>query len=198
MVLDFVALRDIQIDEEILIDYGTEWEAAWEKHVAEFVSPCVAGMQQSSKFVQSMNDDKFNREYHYWTDDHFMLCKDDHTQWRKVTDIAPGDDLFDLHLSDDHEGFKLDRAPSSWHPCLILDSFPDHQTFDVVSFSKSQAAVDHGSPLLRRNHNLGADHVEFKNKPFKSDMFWQGAFRHAIKIPDDVFPLQWRDLAEVE
>ena len=24
MVLDFVALRDIQIDEEILIDYGTE------------------------------------------------------------------------------------------------------------------------------------------------------------------------------
>jgi hypothetical protein len=34
---DFVALRDIEEDEEILIDYGEAWERAWQEHVRNFV-----------------------------------------------------------------------------------------------------------------------------------------------------------------
>ena len=35
--IDFVALRDIQEGEEILIDYGEAWERAWQQHVQSFV-----------------------------------------------------------------------------------------------------------------------------------------------------------------
>jgi SET domain-containing protein len=30
---DFVALRDIDQGEELLLDYGDEWVVSWEKHV---------------------------------------------------------------------------------------------------------------------------------------------------------------------
>jgi hypothetical protein len=33
LMLEYVALRDIQPGEEVLIDYGDEWQKAWEKHV---------------------------------------------------------------------------------------------------------------------------------------------------------------------
>lgn len=32
-MLEFVALRDIQSGEEVLIDYGKEWQEAWDEHV---------------------------------------------------------------------------------------------------------------------------------------------------------------------
>jgi hypothetical protein len=37
LMMEFVALRDLQPGEEIFIDYGHEWEASWEEHsVGEF------------------------------------------------------------------------------------------------------------------------------------------------------------------
>ena len=35
--LNFVVLRDIEENEEILIDYDDAWEAEWQKHVQNFV-----------------------------------------------------------------------------------------------------------------------------------------------------------------
>lgn len=39
LMLDFVATRDIHEGEEILIDYGEEWEAAWASHVKSWTPP---------------------------------------------------------------------------------------------------------------------------------------------------------------
>ena len=36
LVLQFVAARDIKPGEELLYDYGSEWELAWKDHVKEF------------------------------------------------------------------------------------------------------------------------------------------------------------------
>ena len=32
LLMELVALRDLQPDEEVLISYGDEWEAAWTNH----------------------------------------------------------------------------------------------------------------------------------------------------------------------
>ena len=34
MAMKIVATRDINVGEEVLIDYGKEWETAWERHVS--------------------------------------------------------------------------------------------------------------------------------------------------------------------
>jgi SET domain-containing protein len=38
-MFEFVALRDIQEGEEILINYGQEWQDAWDAHVAKWTPP---------------------------------------------------------------------------------------------------------------------------------------------------------------
>jgi hypothetical protein len=37
-------------------------------------------------------------------------------------------------------------------------------------------------------------HVRYVDKPYQSSAMHRGAFRHPIQIPDDIFPLAWRDL----
>lgn len=39
LVLEFYALRDLQAGEEILLDYGDAWQAAWDEHVANWTPP---------------------------------------------------------------------------------------------------------------------------------------------------------------
>jgi hypothetical protein len=36
--------------------------------------------------------------------------------------------------------------------------------------------------------------IHFRNKPYTSDMLQSFAFRHDMRIPDDMFPLRWRNL----
>uniref|UniRef100_A0A7S1GRS0 SET domain-containing protein n=1 Tax=Cyclophora tenuis TaxID=216820 RepID=A0A7S1GRS0_CYCTE len=203
MVLDFVATRDIQVDEEVFIDYGIEWENAWYKHVAEFKSPCMPGQKKkSSKFVKSMNRQKFETTYHQWSDDHFTVCNDDSTvKWlRLLGEASPG--LKDAvvapyhGITKDHLGFNISYPTSRRRPCLILNSFPEHLAFDVMLFATGDTFESHDFQLLKRIPSLRAENIEFIDKPFRSDMFWPGAFRHAMKIPDDVFPVHWKDVVD--
>ena len=39
LVMNYVATRDIQSGEEVLFDYGSEWEAAWKRHVSIWQPP---------------------------------------------------------------------------------------------------------------------------------------------------------------
>ena len=36
--------------------------------------------------------------------------------------------------------------------------------------------------------------IEFVNEEYMSDEFLDNAFRHAIDIPDDIFPAMWKDI----
>ena len=36
LIMEFVAVRDIQKGEEVTIDYGSHWQKAWDKHMAEW------------------------------------------------------------------------------------------------------------------------------------------------------------------
>ena len=64
-------------DEEILIDYGEEWENAWNLHVKTFRSPCSTldeDCLNSSWAIDEMNEDKFNTKNHKWTQSFFSVC----------------------------------------------------------------------------------------------------------------------------
>ena len=39
--MEVIATRDIQPHEEVLMDYGAEWEEAWDEHVMNYQPPPV-------------------------------------------------------------------------------------------------------------------------------------------------------------
>uniref|UniRef100_A0A7S2K8P7 Uncharacterized protein n=1 Tax=Leptocylindrus danicus TaxID=163516 RepID=A0A7S2K8P7_9STRA len=79
-----------------------------------------------------------------------------------------------------------------WAPCIIFRLDGDTY-FDVGIF-----AVETDNPdnrLIRRVRTVEIEKVETRPYPAKSDQHWIGAFRHEIKIPDEILPPLWQDLA---
>jgi hypothetical protein len=226
MMLDVVATRDIQPDEEVFIDYGQDWEDAWDKHVKEWKSPCTyfsGSCYESSKQVHTMNDNKFDRRYHEWSDTHFSTCKLTQALSPKdpgmyyITKTVPNS--FEKKsrrvkqsykgIDFEHEGFdipvyteRVERdgttITESHHPCKILESWEAEGRFDVLYlFNTEKMPGATYSRTLLKSMKVPAELVKFRVRPFKSDMYSPHAFRHDIAIPDEKFPPLWKDLAGV-
>lgn len=211
MVLDIVATRDIGVDEEVLIDYGVEWEEAWKTHLNNWEPPCEKYGVMSSRAVKQMNEDKFNKDFHAWSDDHFNLCWVRNDQIGDFVHIITDGDIVpqgSQHkattsfrgIDSEHPGFEYSLSgDENWRfPCVILNEDESKGTFNVAIFRfamNSKIAELPKARILQIHNGIKANDVEFINRPFRSDMHWSGAFRHPIKIPDDIFPPQWKDLA---
>lgn len=196
MVMDVVATRDIQPDEEVFIDYGEEWDAAWEEHVRNWRSPCH-GSRMSSLFIAEMNDDKFFPKYHEWSDDHFSVCaQQEYSEFVETKPItAEGKENQDSstqhpqEITLEDEGFKYSSSDARRVPCKIVKADPETETFKVILFYAHRSEVEIHPSMPEKD-------LEFLPKPYRSDMHLSGAFRHEIKIPDDMFPRHWMDLMD--
>jgi len=195
--MDVVATRDIHPDEEIFIDYGEEWEAAWDAHVRNWQSPCQGG-RLSSFAIAEMNKDKFNTLYHEWTVDHFTVCTIENSKAEKVVKISDSSELGNVDRKEatneyegiglDDDGFKLSSVEANLRiPCKIRRGDPERRIFETTLF------YHHRSEIEIHNSMPEAD-IDFIPKPYHSDMHFPEAFRHAIRIPDDIFPQHWIDL----
>ena len=201
---------------------GEDWENAWNKYVNNWKSPCRPSESdlscfRSSKRVQAMNHDKFNRKYHPWTNTHITSC---HYNPKLVAE--KGETIFLRNdISNDfaqpadprrmlsyegieygHEGFTaLPRGfivlSNSSHyngrPCKVLDSSEATQTFDVV-YILGETRDNVGTRKLVRLKDVPAPYIRFQVRPFHSDMMRAGAFRHELAFPDEYFPSLWKDL----
>jgi hypothetical protein len=213
MVLDVVATRDISPDEEVFIDYGAEWEMAWDTHVDNYGTPCQSEpARKTSKAISSMNEDKFNKDHLSWSDDHFTVCKErfiiDKDTFLIVADKEEAlRDPFSIggftlpvletftSITRNHIGFNLTKmhGPNGRVPCLMVGAMNETEaTIDVVYFLPDADLPPNAGRLFRVFRLPSAD-LEIIPMPFRSDMFYKKSFRQPIKIPDDIFPGHWKD-----
>jgi hypothetical protein len=209
MVLDVVATSDINPDEEIFIDYGAEWEAAWKRHVENWKSPCENKTVFSSFMVHEMNEAKFVTDFHEWSEDHFSVCRISESRSSELIHLIEesegsigetnGNVMTSFRgITYDHKGFQYAIKRKSRIPCIIIGFDANQMTFDVASFQSSMTSTIPEFPnarILQIAKSIPESEVEFLNRPFRSDMHWKGAFRHPINIPDEIFPKQWKDLS---
>mmetsp|Transcript_30846 Transcript_30846/g.46001 ORF Transcript_30846/g.46001 Transcript_30846/m.46001 type:complete len:174 (+) Transcript_30846:3239-3760(+) len=172
-----------------------------------------------------MNDDKFNPNFHNWSEKHFTVCASYSIERsenqiiiladKSLTDISidrleselseaelssSSDTVISFSFRDieyDHEGFSLVHRGREWYPCYIVNAQREDNIFDVVVFTAEEGATESlvgSSSVLRRVRTLSPHEIKFIHKPYTSDMFWKGAFRHEIRIPDNIFPQLWKDL----
>jgi hypothetical protein len=109
LMLDFVATRDIHEGEEILIDYGEEWEAAWNSHVKSWTPP-----KRADAYVSAVHRNEQEhvlrtvREGHYDETYTRLHCRDVYRVWS-------GLDVDDPDLDDD-DG----ESDKKLHPCRVI------------------------------------------------------------------------------
>lgn len=200
LLMEIVAVSDIDEGEEITIDYGIEWSEAWEAHVKQWEEMVAAGEISKDWPLRALD---LNEEYRE------KIFKNPE---ELVEEPYPGNVMLKcfIQVSGATSTEKIDgKLVREWAdpPNGVFDS--DNLEDCVVT--EYELLEDGGVPgfmpynytvLLAKEHqvsivkNVPQHAFVFIDKPGTGDHFVKNPFRHYIAVPDDIFPQgPWRDLA---
>jgi SET domain len=180
---EYVALRDIPEGEEIFMDYGDEWEAAWNEHVQKWYP-----VPESIGYVHRSN----------WPEDYI----------RTVEEEPYPDNLVTICM----ESFvPMDDGSNDWFKPLVETSYRVYcRALKRTKKSESEdeeneESESESSYVYQVELDLNVDGKETKvvvdgvpdtgiflvDRAYSQDWHLPNVFRHEIMIPDDVMPPAW-------
>jgi SET domain len=203
LAMEVVALRNIVPGEEIFLDYGTAWEAAWQNHVKHWNPVAGADMYRSAERMNQQKD----------LDTAFLLTVFDQVVFRPYPSnvvLKFNTDFIVLNPRLATPATTTTTITSKWMDCDILQWRKDKKfrgglyTIVVRSPSTTTTMAMDGSKMTNTNKknpgqyqlvkDVPREAFQFVNRPYTSDMLLPNAFRHDIRIPDEIFPERWKNL----
>jgi hypothetical protein len=188
MFLDFVATRNVQPGEEIFLDYGDAWENAWIDHVTTWKPPMDSLDYVSARTWVAANADTILR-----------------TEKEQEADPYPAN--FEMRCLHDiiMKNPTKDEAKSKWGEkaesmlCTVQErrETDGGQVLYMVhylpfGFVEDEDTIIDGMVNWYESDYIVREAITFVESAYTSDIFLDGAFRHPIGIPDDIFPKAWR------
>lgn len=195
LVLEVVALRDIAQGEEIFLDYGAAWKQAWKDHQDGWKEAIKSGELPQKWPIRAVDLYAEYQQKPYKTEAELKKAP-----YPKHTSLAAF-----LMLGETEEvGTRED--PKTWTLPPTGTVYSPDNLFKVVVIDRTP--LDGGALFnytIRWTNSKGEhtyvktiphDAFVFVDEPESGDQFVEGAFRHPIGIPDDVFPQgPWRNAA---
>lgn len=200
LILEVVATRDILPGEELFMDYGSQWEAAWLKHKQNW-----RPVPRSEEYVypQDMDETGVLRTVHEQKSEPYpnnlaMLCSTpdwdrengNHIEWRepKVAEYAWG------WAENFAYCFILNRTTADNGDIDYTVSLEFHEGRDKKLSRHYDASVPIKDQYIDRHVPRHA--IRWVEKPYFDDEHIEGAFRHPIGFPDHLVPDAWRRTRE--
>ena len=215
--MEIVALRDIEPGEEVFMDYGVEWEDAWEIHEATWKPPVQdnehavtakeANEQKGSlKFLVTEDLRKVSDHPYlftgcqYWPSD-----QDKHTIYKKTSPGWENMDDRDIirRFADTGRTYRggeyKTHSDRTYWPCSVLrEEKKGSYTVRIHQVDWEDTMEWHRNEVPRLLTNYPRKSIHYFVKPYKSDQSLPGVFRHPIGISDDIFPEQWKNSMKQE
>jgi hypothetical protein len=180
LFIDLVAARDIAAGEEVFMDYGERWEAAWLAHTKRFFSR----NRTSSFHYRSAWD--LNR-----MDPHMPL----YTPAELRENPYPPNIVLRCHpyVADKSRRLFAISPEVLWQPdvrgfrCHVLarESTDDNRTTYTVDFYQFGEK--------RQRNRVDRAYLAFFDRPYTTNVHVEASFRHPIGFPDHLFPVSWRN-----
>jgi hypothetical protein len=216
---EIIALRDIAEGEEVLIDYGFEWEEAWKEHAASWRRP--------SEYATFVTAQDANNELHTRVPTMFIsgdlrrvvkhpylfpgclyeTSRDDSRRWYQLKTSNwrnMSDEQILLRYGSDgsrfmhqyENGYASHHDRSHW-PCSVLKKQSDDRYIVQIHHAPfaTRKQLWHKKNLPRMLYSYPRESIHFFVHPQTSDQHLSGVFRHPIGIRDEMFPEHWRNLA---
>merc|ERR1719464_177600 len=192
LVIEIVATKNIKEGEEVLIDYGDEWQDAWDRHVDEWNRN-----KENSWPLRALDLNQIHKKKAYRTKFEepypenvmlkcFLMVK------RPTTDDKIGD-----VIQEDEKGRKIRIWSESDSGKTNIVS---NNLFDCEIMSYEETSAGHSYNILWSSGSTetivkGVPHkaIVFLDKPEEGDQHIWNSFRHYISM-GDIFPKKWRDL----
>ena len=187
LVLELVATRNLQAGEEILMDYSSEWDAAWKKHVSEWQPPPDASQYmpvedilvslENGDLTMPLKNETLGGPFENIEEvlcHHFYLV---HFGFEASLDEFDAEDLYPCR--------PLSSYLSSDGMTVLYNVEVDYRHFD---FANSRCKDETQGIFLA----VSAQVFDLREKPYSRDQAQPWSFRHDMRIPDDIFPSAWR------
>jgi hypothetical protein len=199
LLLELVATRDINNDEEILLDYGVDWQNAWTKHVKEWKPLPDAGRYTPSYVMEDVVNSlrtELELKDHPYPENLFTSCFYRYADHKNEAEKNSGADGVTTFRWDMTRGlFDLRNL----RPCKILQREQDPKQgtlFTVRILNRYGLAKNERIPRggVHIVTHVPRRAIRFSDKIYTTDQHLENAFRHEIGIPDDIYPKQWKDM----
>ena len=185
LAMELVALRDIHVGEEILLDYGDLWEEAWKTHVQKWTPLPGAAQYRSAEQVnadtavvrtvfEEMVDTTYPMNVEIRCYDVFLR----ESVWRRKK----------LKLGELDSFMKNEAGRRA--PCDVMRREQDED--GQIWYH----AIRHTDK--KRFTRVPREAIVFVDKPYTSDLHLTNAFREPMGIPDELLPDAWRNAVEKE
>jgi hypothetical protein len=183
LAFDYVASRDIEEGEELFLDYGVDWETAWQEYVEnwtpsdhwkDYVSATQYNVLHGTDLLRTdeeQNADPYPENIEIRCHS-YLLTKG----YLRRPDVQNNPKL---HWRNDDKGY----------PCKIHSRNELHNTYTVLVFKQKQAV---------QRLNVARQSLSFVDIPYSTDMHLLRAFRHHLVIPNDIFPDAWKNVETLE
>jgi hypothetical protein len=186
--IDFVALQDIEKGEEITIDYGEEWERAWQEHERNFDAPRPKYIPafELNKMIDLVIPTYFEVDKNF--EEVMTFCR----QHFFPDEFKAKPHTFDFDGEENYGNFYL---------CRVYDRDDTSNTYTAevierewIENSKYDHEWTHKDTPVLILFDLPRDAFFFRDVPYGRDhhQFW--SFRHDMRIPDDMFPDVWKNV----
>jgi hypothetical protein len=193
LILEVVALRDIEPGEELLINYGASWEEAWNLHVntwqppinaSSYVYPTEIDDTEPVRTVKEQIKNPYpNNLITMCLTSDFQRNEYNHIEWSEPTDYAWSEGMVYCHVLERKYNRKI--GDDLYTVSLLLDSPLNDYTKHDPSIPFDDIYIDFHVP--RRA-------IRFIEVPYMDDEHLPMAFRHPIELPDHLVPEAWKDV----
>ena len=195
LVLEFVALRDLQPGDEVFIDYGKDWVEAWEKHVREWKGWNDSSWVSAAKYVAVQHErgmsatDLIRTEKEQETKPYpenlrtacyFVYEKSEEESTGNVVPWHSGENLECLRPCD----VKLREGDPEKVPSFTAVVHSIENIFEPEECGR----MPKGGVTVS---GIPPDAIAIVDKPYSTDEFMHGAFRHEIGVPNRLYPQNW-------
>ena len=194
LMFDLVATRNIKRGEEVLIDYGRDWEDRWQQHMEDWGSGTTTQDNshnmtdyENASAVFELNRNSVVRTVEEQQSDPYPAY---------ITTIC----TFNKPEGGDCSGGTGEvKCSTRWDPsfdtsksqlCEII-SRRTIQGRDWYTASVNIFDEESGENMIEF---IARDAIHFIHKPYTKDQYANEAFRHEIGLPLSMMPEQWLDL----
>lgn len=211
LLMDIVALRDIAEGEEIVIDYGKEWQDAWDNHKEEFKQrqkklPQKDITYTSAERYRALHENDAYRTLYEQSLEEYPENLKFYCFYQQLDvedpEIGGADDAYKKKLSSTGRGFRRfswddhDEHPCM-RPCQIVERYEsdedDEPRYTVEMFRSDNAFVMYYCTISMDYRITDVPHSDIKllDKAYTPDVFHRWAFRHEIGVPEGFYPEAW-------
>jgi len=188
LMMEVVASRAIEPGEEVFIDYGSEWQEAFERHSKSWKVISGDDAQYRSATAINARDNgpvstTSETEDDSYPDNVETFCYAGVVDWDEVND----GEVIDWTEPSDRDWQVKDRPVR----CDVMSNKED--IYSVIAYmgdedNDKEVTID----------NMPRNAITYVDAVYSTDQYLKGSFRHEIRVPDGMFPKIWLDLDKGE